>query len=115
MRRFILLAALALPTYAYACPHTQDLVVADSKTGNVVMVVIPDCDSQLRDPAWNVPGTIQVKILHSGQDPIKAAASVAAADASVKVTIQLQPSAPQVDEAIPVDATPIDAAPAVLP
>lgn len=63
------LAVLAAgPAYA---AHTQDGVVYDPATGEVVMVIMPADDSVLADPAFNPPGLTQVRVAHqNGADPV---------------------------------------------
>ena len=43
-------------------PHTLDAVVYDPATGIVQMLVMPDDDSDLDDPAFNPPGMVQVRV-----------------------------------------------------
>jgi hypothetical protein len=57
--------------------HTQDAVIVDS-SGVVHMVVIPDDDAQLSDPAFNPPGHTHLRVPwppREGQhpDPVQAA------------------------------------------
>lgn len=52
---------LAFSLFAAALtPATHDLVVYDTTTGKVVMVVILDYEEQIADPAYNQPGTAQI-------------------------------------------------------
>lgn len=41
--------------------HTQDAILYDPG-GNLCMIVIPDDDKQLNDPAYNLPGLTQLRI-----------------------------------------------------
>jgi hypothetical protein len=43
--------------------HTEDAVIVDA-TGVVHMIVIPDDDSQLSDPAFNPAGHTHLRIAH---------------------------------------------------
>jgi hypothetical protein len=42
--------------------HTVDAVVYDPATGYLQMIVIPDDDRQLSDPAFNPPGMTQLRV-----------------------------------------------------
>lgn len=42
--------------------HTQDLIVYDADTGDLIMICIVDDDSQLDDPARNLEGTVQLRV-----------------------------------------------------
>lgn len=42
--------------------HTKDAVVYDPITGIIQMVIIPDDDAQLADPAYNPPGMRQLRL-----------------------------------------------------
>jgi hypothetical protein len=44
--------------------HTKDAVVIDATTRHVLMVVCPDGDGELSDPAYNAAGTAQVIVAH---------------------------------------------------
>jgi hypothetical protein len=56
--------------------HTQDAVVVDA-TGVVHMVVIPDDDSQLADPAFNPPGHTHLRVSHNpAADPVATASAL---------------------------------------
>lgn len=64
--------------------HTQDMLVCDA-SGNVFMIVIPDDDAQLKDPAFNPAGFIAVKVAHDPKADIIAAAAQARPDLNVKL------------------------------
>jgi hypothetical protein len=73
--------------------HTQDAVIVDA-TGIVHMVVIPDDDSELDDPAFNAPGMSQLRVpmqAPSGQ-PIGVAQMQAAAALHPAMNARLPPS-----------------------
>lgn len=54
--------------------HTQDAVVYDLATGQVLMRVIPDDDAQLAMIAFAPPGSAQVLVPHTdGVDPLATA------------------------------------------
>jgi len=55
--------------------HTQDAVIYDPLTGNVAMIVIPDDDTQLGDPAFNPKGLTQLRV-PSSSDPVSNAAKI---------------------------------------
>lgn len=107
-------AALAIlaagPAYA---AHTQDAVVYNPATGEVVMVVLPADDTTLDDPAFNPPGLTQVRVAHQNQaDPVALAQAAkpqaniqlpsAALDAAIAASVLSDPTPAQ-----PVDAQPV--------
>lgn len=64
--------------------HTQDAVVVDGD-GIVHMVVIPDDDSQLSDPAFNPPGHTHLRIDHDPTGGHVERAAVAYPDLNVRL------------------------------
>ena len=42
--------------------HTQDAIVYDPATNYLQMIIIPDDDAQLADPAFNPPGMLQLRV-----------------------------------------------------
>lgn len=63
--------------------HTVDAVVYDPLTGFLQMLVIPDDDKQLDDPAYNPPGMVHLRV------PRTISAALAAQHPGTATTVML--------------------------
>lgn len=61
------------------------VVVVDKNTGLPIMVVVPDFDSQLSDPAFNPPNSMQIPVSISAYQALdNAGVAAIVADATAK-------------------------------
>jgi len=101
-------------------PHTRDAIVYDPNTLIMQMIIIPDDDDELRDPAFNPPGMAQLHVDRLDADaqdplpkvddqPVAVARAIIdrAVAAAASLGVALRPSA-EVADAKPVDASPVD-------
>ena len=81
--------------------HTVDAIVYDPTTNYLQMIVIPDDDSQLNDPAFNPPNMVQLRVPLLSATAVlgptdATSAAIKAAQTLANVTITLAAPAPVV-------------------
>lgn len=85
--------------------HTHNAVCYDAR-GNLALIVVPDDDAQLSDPAFNLAGTTQLRIPHDpaalaklgvlANSPGDLTSHVIAVCAAMGVTVQVAQAAASV-------------------
>ena len=69
--------------------HTVDAIVYDPSTMIIQMIVMPDDDSELADPAFNPPGMTQLQVPALGDAPMLAGPAAFRQDAQLQdVSVQ---------------------------
>lgn len=65
MRRTLITTfILSLFSSPVLAAHINDAVIYDEDTKIVLMVVVPDDDNELDDPAYNLKGSVQIRVPH---------------------------------------------------